>query len=151
MAEKNNIEMVREEVEKLMGLLGISGDCEVAEKDGVFEVVLKSDDSGVVIGHHGDTLDALQLVISLCLEKKLGEFRQVTLDIGDYKKNRMERLRQMAEEAKEKALSSGGEVSLPMLKPWERRVIHLLLQEDGSVFSESIGEDRDRVLVIKPK
>ncbi len=144
-------QVIKEEAEKLLSFLGVSAECEVEEKDDVFEVLLKSEDSGIIIGHHGDTLDGLQLVLSLLVEKKLGEFRQITLDIGDYKKKRIENLTQMAQDIKERVLSNGDEVSIPMLKSWERRIIHLVLKEDDSVSSESVGEGKERVLVVKPK
>lgn len=157
MAEKNKKtvppepQVIKEEAEKLLKLLGVEAKCEVSEKDGIFEVELESEDSGILIGHHGDTLDGLQLVLSLIVEKKTGAFKQLSLDIGDYKKKRIEKLSQMAEEAKERVLAGGEEVSFPMLKSWERRIIHLILKEDGNVSSESIGEGKERVLVVRPK
>lgn len=150
MAAKDK-KVVLEETKKLLDLLGVEGEVDVVEKDGVFEITLDSQDSGIIIGHHGDTLDSLQLIISLCVERKIGEFRQISLDIGDYKKKRVEKLEQMARDAKEKVVESGEEVSLLMLKPWERRIVHLILQEDDNVASLSVGEGRDRVLVVKPK
>lgn len=105
----------------------------------------------MVIGYHGETLESLQLIIALILAKERGEFKRVSLEIGDYKKNRSEWLERLALDAKERALAENREVYLSDLKSWERRVIHLLLQDDKEVISESSGEGRDRVLVIKPK
>lgn len=75
----------------------------------------------------------------------------MSIDVGDYKKNREEWLRNLANDAKEKALSQQREVFLEDLKGWERRVVHLILADDKEVVSESSGEGRERVLVIKPK
>lgn len=119
-------------------------------KEGI-DIILETDESGMIIGHHGDTLDSLQLLLSLILAKKLGEFRRVTLEVGDYKKNRSDYLKNLAFETKEKALSESREVSLPSLKAWERRIVHLELQDDKEVVSESVGDGRDRVLIIKPR
>jgi len=85
------------------------------------------------------------------LAKENGEFKRVSIEAGDYKKNRTEWLERLALDAKERALSQGKEVYLSELKSWERRVVHLLLQDDKEVTSESSGEGKDRVLVIKPK
>jgi len=91
------------------------------------------------------------LVLSLLVAKQQGKFKRISLEVGDYKKNRSEWLERLALDAKERALSQNKEVFLSDLKSWERRVIHLLLQDDKEVISESTGEGKDRVLVIKPK
>ena len=114
-------------------------------------ITLETEDTGIIIGYHGETLEALQLILALLLAKQTGEFKRVSIEVGDYKKNRTEWLERLAIDAKERALSEGKEVYLSDLKSWERRVVHLLLQDDKEVVSESSGEGKDRVLVIKPK
>ena len=83
--------------------------------------------------------------------KKEENLKESLLEVGDYKKNRTEWLERLALDAKERAISENKEVYLSDLKSWERRVVHLLLQDDKEVISESSGEGKDRVLVIKPK
>ena len=148
---KKDVEKVKKTAEKLFKLLEIEGEVEVSEKEEGLDVVLKTEESGMIIGHHGETLDALQLVLSLVVAKELGEFVRVTLEVGDYRKSREEWLNGLALSTKEKAISQQGPITLPMLKPWERRVIHLIFQDDQEVASESVGEGRDRVLVVKPR
>ncbi|HSX40579.1 MAG TPA: R3H domain-containing nucleic acid-binding protein [Candidatus Saccharimonadales bacterium] len=148
---KKKEKIIRDTTEELFKLLEIDGTFEIAETDGGIDIVLTTDDSGIVIGYHGDMLASLQLILSLCIAKKLGEFQRVSLEVGDYRKNRTEWLTSVAYETKERVLSEGQELSLPDLKPWERRVVHMLLKDDKEVISESIGEGKERVLVIKPK
>lgn len=131
--------------------LGIEGEISVSEEEDLISVDLKTEDTGMVIGYHGETLESLQLILSLILAKESGEFKRVSIEVGDYKKNRTEWLEKIALDAKERALSSNSEVYLSDLKSWERRIVHLLLQEDKEVISQSSGEGKDRVLVIKPK
>jgi spoIIIJ-associated protein len=131
--------------------LGIEATMEITEDEEAIAVALETEDTGIVIGYHGETLEALQLILSLILAKENGEFKRVSIEVGDYKKNRTEWLERLALDAKERALSQGKEVYLSELKSWERRVVHLLLQDDKEVTSESSGEGKDRVLVIKPK
>ena len=137
---------------EILKALEIDGtfDLKEREEEGV-EITLDTQDSGIVIGFHGDTLESLQLILSLVLSKKLGEFKRVSIEVGDYKKNRSEWLTNLAQETKEKVLSQNKEVYLENLKSWERRIVHLILQDDKEVLSESIGEGKDRVLVVKPK
>src|SRR6185369_6571631 len=95
-------------VEKIVGdlfkNLGISEPFEVSENDDSIDVIVNADEPGLIIGHHGDTLDSLQLILSLMVAKKLGEFKRVTLEVGDYKKNRGDYLRSLAEQTKERVL-----------------------------------------------
>jgi spoIIIJ-associated protein len=131
--------------------LGVDAGIEVSEDEEAISVVLETEDTGMIIGYHGETLESLQLVLSLLLAKQNGEFKRVSVEVGDYKKNRTEWLERLALDAKERALAEGKEVYLSELKSWERRVVHLLLQDDKEVVSESSGEGKDRVLVIKPR
>lgn len=142
---------IKGKIEETLKLLEIDGDFEVKENEEGFDITLDTPDSGIVIGHHGDTLEALQIILSLVLSKAFGEYKRVSIEIGDYKKNRSEYLERLAMETKERVLSENKEIYLPELKSWERRVVHIILQDDPNVTSESVGEGKDRTLVVKPK
>lgn len=149
MAKENK--SIKATAEELLKLLGIEGSFEISENEESIDITLDTPDSGIVIGYHGDTLESLQLVFSLCFAKQTGEFKRVSIEVGEYKKKREEWLKNLALDTKEKVLSQNKEVYLSDLKSWERRVVHLLLQDDQEVVSESVGEGKDRVLVIKPR
>lgn len=153
--DKKEIKIIKDITEKLLKLADIDGEFEILEtkddKGESVDIALNTKDTGVVIGYHGDTLEGLQLVLSLCVARKLGRFVRIFLDVGDYKKNRTEWLKTLAMETKERVLSDGKKIAIPELKSWERRIVHLLLEADEEVISESQGEGRDRVLVVKPK
>ena len=149
MAETNK--KTEKTIKKFFDSLGIDASFTVLEDEETIGVTLETEDTGIIIGYHGETLEALQLVLSLLVAKERGEFKRVSLEVGDYKKNRSEWLERLAVDAKERAISENKEVYLSDLKSWERRVVHLLLQDDKEVVSESTGEGKDRVLVIKPK
>ena len=149
MAENKKI--AKELTQKLFDHLGIKESFEVTEDEDSINIVVSSVDPGLIIGHHGDTLDSLQLVLSLMLAKKLGEFRRVSLEVGDYKKNRSDYLKSLAAQTKERVVSEQQEVYLPNLKSWERREVHMNLADDPQVISESVGEGKERTLVVKPR
>lgn len=153
--DKKEIKAIKEITEKLLKLLGVDGDFEILESgvkgEESVEIVLNTKDTGVVIGYHGDTLEGLQLVLSLCVARNLGRFVRISIDVGDYKKNRTEFLKTLALETKERVMAEGKEIVVPELKSWERRIVHLLLEKDENVVSESQGEGRDRVLIVSPK
>lgn len=146
-----NKEIAKELIEELFKHLGIKETFEVTEEDESINVVIGSDEPGLLIGHHGDTLESLQLVLSLMLAKRIGEFKRVSVEVGDYKKNRSDYLKTLAEQTKERVLSEQREIFLPNLKSWERREVHMLFQEDSEVVTESVGEGKERTLVVRPK
>lgn len=150
-SKKTTKKTTEEYIKEFFENLSIETSFEMEETEEEIRLTLETQDSGMIIGYHGETLDALQLILALVLAKKLGAFKRVSIEVGDYKKNREEWLRKLASDAKEKAVSQSREVILEELKPWERRIIHLIFAQDDEVVSESSGEGRERVLVVRPK
>lgn len=149
--EKEN-KIIREEVENLLKELEIKSTIELEEKEESLIVRLDAgDDNALLIGKHGNTLASLELVITLIVSNKIGEFRRVTIEVGSYRSEREQYLEELASKLRDEVVDSGYEKTVRGLKPWERRFVHMLLQEDSDVMTESTGEDRDRVLVIKRK
>ncbi len=149
--KKDSSEEVQESIESVLKSLGVDGDFNFTQNEEEISVVLNTKDTGIVIGYHGETLEALQLVLSIVISKKIDKFIRVIIEVGDYRKNRSEWLENLAMKAKEQVILEKKEISLPSLRSWERRIVHVLLQEDTEVMSESIGQGRDRTLIIKPK
>lgn len=138
------------DIKNFFQTLGIEANLDISETEEEINVSVESEDSGMIIGYHGETLEAIQLILSLILAKKQGSFKRVSVEVGDYKKNREEWLKKIAEDARQRALR-GEDVSLSDLKSWERRIIHLMFSDDKEVVSESMGEGKDRILVIRQK
>jgi len=148
---KDKMKEIEDSIEKLLSLLEIEGTFEVVVESESINILIETKDTGMVIGYHGEMLDSLQLIFSLMVSKKAGKFLRTSVDVDGYKKNRSDYLEKLAISTKEKALSENKEQILFSLKPWERRIVHLLLQDDSEVDSESRGEGKERVLVIKTK
>ena len=151
--EKKELKIIKDTTRELLDLLDLDAKFEIAEQkdnEGI-DITLETEDSGIVIGYHGDMLEALQLILSLCVAKRIGKFIRISIEVGDYKKNRTDWLKNLATLTKERVLAENKEIAIPQLKSWERRVIHLLLQDDKEVGSESQGEGRDRVLIVSPR
>lgn len=112
---------------------------------------LNPDESlGVLIGHHGDTLQALQIVFSLIINRSRQERLKIAVDVDEYRRRYEENLRALARRSAEKALFLKEPVSLMPMSPSDRRIIHLAVSEIEGATSESAGEDRQRRVVIKP-
>lgn len=138
-------------VKELLEKLGVSGEVEVSFENETFTINIETEDSGVLIGYHGETLRALNLILTFLVSSKLGNFTRVTLDVSGYRRAREEKLLAMAEKVKERVREEMHEVAIPNLSASERRIIHLLFQNDGEVTTESRGIGEGRELVIKPK
>jgi len=148
---KEDQKAIEKVIKELLDRLGIEGDFSLELTEESINVILDTKDTGMVIGYHGETLEAIQLVLSLLISKKLGRFVRVSLEVGEYRKNRTDWLETLALSAKERVLQEGNEVTLPNLKSWERRIVHTFLQNDTDVTSESVGEGKERTLVIKKR
>lgn len=149
--DKKEQKIVNDTITEFLAVLDVKATFECEYKEDVVDVVLQTEETGIIIGYHGEILDSMQLILSAAVSQKIGRFVRVVVEVGDYKKNRSEYVEQKALSAKERAVLENREISLPNLKPWERRVVHMLLQDDEEVVTESIGEGKERTLVIKPR
>lgn len=121
-------------------------------EDGTRRIVITGDDASTLIGHHGDTLDALQYLANLASAKKNinGERdkSRVTIDIGGYRAKREETLRALARRMADKALRNKRSVMLEPMSAYERRIIHSEIQGIEGLSTNSIGSDNNRKIVI---
>lgn len=118
-----------------------------AEVDGGTYIQIDGEKLGACIGRRGETLDALQYLTSLAANTT-GGYYKVTLNIGNYREKREEALRTLAERVAAQVLSSGRNRSLEPMNPYERRIIHTVIQETEGVTSHSVGEGSSRRVVI---
>lgn len=144
---------VSEILENVLGLLSLEGSFEVNEKDeGVF-VTIDTEDAGKLIGRGGETLAALQLIVNQILAKSLTEkeeFKRVIVDVSNWRQGKEEELAHKARRWAEQVKEQGKPLELEPMPSWQRRIIHMTIQETEGVSSESIGEGPDRHLVISP-
>jgi len=148
---EDTIKVIKETTEDLLEKIDSKGSVEVAEADGMFNVHIDTEENALLIGKHGNTLSSLELIISLIVAKKVGEFKRVIVEVGGYREAREDYLRDLALRLHDEVIETGEEKTVRGLKPWERRVIHMHLSEMGDVNTESEGEERDRILVITKK
>lgn len=120
------------------------------EDDGAM-VCLSGDNIGFIIGHRGETLDALQYLAGLVANHKSSSgYYRVTLDIGNYREKRQQTLTELGKKMAEKSLRLGRNMSLEPMNPYERRIIHTSVQTVEGAKSWSEGEDLERHVVIGP-
>lgn len=138
--------------EDLLNRLEITGTVRIdVDETNAYRVHIETEETGLLIGFHGKTLESFQIILGIIVSKALGTWARVYVNVGDYREKREEALMLMAQHAAERALASGRAVELTHLSPAERRVIHLTLSGDDRVATESTGEGDQRKLLVKPK
>jgi spoIIIJ-associated protein len=109
------------------------------------------DEPQILIGQGGQTLFEIQRLLRMVLNKKLQNFFYLNLDINDYKKKKIEYLKDMAKDLADQTVSTKEEKILPAMSSYERRVVHAELSQRADVITESQGDGFDRHIVIKPR
>ena len=122
-----------------------------ADEENVYDVELKGAEMGVLIGKRGQTLDSLQYLTNLAINKHSDTYTRVKLDTEDYRKRRKDTLENLAKNIAYKVKRTKKPVSLEPMNPFERRVIHSALQNDRYVSTHSEGDEPYRHVVITLK
>ena len=123
----------------------------VDEVDKLIDIELKGDDMGILIGKRGQTLDSLQYLTNLAVNKHSENYYKVKVDTEDYRKRRKETLENLAKNISYKVKRTKRAVELEPMNPFERRVIHSALQNDKFVTTHSEGEEPYRHVVVTLK
>ena len=121
------------------------------EAEKVMDIELKGDDMGVLIGKRGQTLDSLQYLVSLVVNRDSDDYIRVKVDTENYRKRRKETLENLAKNIAYKVKRTKRSVSLEPMNPYERRIIHSALQNDKFVTTHSEGEEPFRHVVVTLK
>jgi len=145
---------VSEILENILGLLALEGSFEVVENPEEVNVTIETTDPGRLIGFRGETLDSLQLIVNLILSRQINDeekFKRVVIDVEGWRKNKEEDLQRRAEAWGKEVLETGKEMALEPMPSWQRRIVHMVISETKGVESESMGDGRDRHLIIRPE
>lgn len=150
-------EKLGEILDNLLGMLLLEGSYEIEEADDSFGVSIETKDAGRLIGARGESLDALQLLVGQMLFRKTGSFagepglKRVVIDVMGWKKQKEEDLIKDAKNWGKQVLDSREQLELEPQSPWQRRIVHMVIGEMIGLSTESVGEGRDRHIVIKLK
>ncbi len=133
--------------------LEVEIDLTISEEDNgkTLNVDLKGPEMGIIIGKRGMTLDSLQYLTNLAVNRTSSEYVRVKIDTEDYRRRRKETLENLAHNVSHKVQRTGKSCSLEAMNPYERRVIHAALADDDRVVTHSEGEEPYRHVVVSPK
>jgi len=136
-------------LQELTKLMGVEVSVHVnTDEEGNVRVNMEGDSQGILIGRRGETLDALQYLTSLKVNKGRSEYTRVTLDTEGYRARREEALVRLANRMANRAIKTGRRVSIEPMNPYERRILHSALQGNPDVTTHSEGEEPNRHVVI---
>lgn len=142
----------QEFLQQLTELMGVHVSVAVAtDEEGNVRVNMEGDTLGILIGRRGETLDALQYLTSLLVNKGQNNYTRVTLDTEGYRAKREEALVRLANRMANRCQKTGRKVSLEPMNPYERRILHSALQDHPAVTTHSEGEEPNRHVVITLK
>lgn len=121
------------------------------DDEGNICINLEGDNMGIIIGKRGDTLDSLQYLTSLIVNKESEKYMKVIVDAENYREKRFNALISLSDKLAQKVARTGKRYTLEPMNPYERRIIHSNLQDNPDVTTRSVGEDPYRKVVIEPK
>ncbi|MFC1789884.1 protein jag [Patescibacteria group bacterium] len=141
--------IILETAQELLDLIGLEGEVDLV--DDQLEITIHNQEPGLLIGFHGETLDAFQHLLKKNIFKKTGQWEQLVVETARYRQNRQKDLHQLANQAALQVEETGEAVVMPVLSAYERRIIHLELVDHDKVYSSSEGEGSERRIVVYPK
>ena len=131
--------------------MSVSAGLRVAEEDDRVNVTLEGDDMGIIIGRRGETLDAIQYITALAVNRGEEKFVKVSINSENYREKREEYLKRMAEKTAERAVKYNRSIALEPMVSHDRRIIHARIQEIDGVTTFSTGQEPNRRVVVAPE
>lgn len=144
-------EVAEEFLVNILNLMEIEADIYIEESQELIDVSINGEEIGILIGRRGETLDALQYLTGLAVNRKNVEYKRVTLDIENYRAKREETLKKVAIKMAGRVIKTKKSYKLEPMNPFERRIIHSELQNNRKIETYSVGEEPNRRVVIAIK
>jgi spoIIIJ-associated protein len=141
---------VRALLERIVEELGLEAEVSVSEDDGEIRGAVDGEDVGLLIGRHGQTIDAVQLLCYQAAFQGRQERKRVTVDAAGYRQRQGEALQRRADLAAEDALREGRAIEMDPMGPNERRVVHEHLRDRPEIETHSEGDEPNRFVVVSP-
>lgn len=149
MKKNDQVKQLKSFLEEVITLLGVSGSVEGKREEGVIDLSVVTETPALLIGYHGKTVNALQAIVGAVAYKKFGSGIRVIVDVDNWRSKREEQLVNLAKNLAQRVKTTGREEPIYNLTNYERRVVHIALTSEPDITTESVGEGRERYLVIK--
>ena len=142
---------IKETISEILKLMGIETNFEVRRRDKSISIKLFSNNNAILIGKNGRTIGALQTIIRQIVSNQINEKLSILLDVENYKEKKEKNIEYLAKKTAREVAKTKVEVTMDSMNSYERRIVHSVLADDKYVYTESIGEEPNRCVVIKPK
>jgi len=151
MISQQNLEKIKKIVEDFFQKSSFEVEVEVLkQQEKTIPIKLRTEEPKFLIGQNGQTLAEIQRLLKAILRRKIAEEFYIDIDINDYKKKKEEYLKELANSLADEVALTKKEKTLQPMPAYERRIIHLLLAERKDITTQSVGEEPERRVVIKP-
>lgn len=148
----DKITTIKNETEDLLKKMIDQFEVEVKEENSTYFIIIKTENPGVIIGRHGETIRSLQKILEVIFFKKFNESLTILVNINDYREKQKERLEKIAANVAQKVLETKKSQKLNSFSNYERKIIHEFITKNyPQLISYSIGEGLERVLVVEGK
>ncbi len=137
-------------IEELLVNLGVEANIETRYENGILWMKLTGESLSWLIGHHGQTLDAVQVLVGSIVSRRLKKSARLIVDIEGYREKRQKEVKSTAERTVGQVLGTGEAISLDPMTAMERKLVHLVVGEYGGASSASMGVEPNRFVVISP-
>lgn len=145
------ISFIKDTISEITKNMRAEANLEVRRRENNISVTIFSDNNSILIGKNGKNVAALQLLIRQMVNSKLNSPLGIIIDVGNYKEKRAKSIEYLAKKLAREAYKTKTEVTMDSMNSYERRIVHEALAEDKYVYTESIGEEPNRKVVIKIK
>ena len=145
------IDEIKETIMDITKKMGLTANLEVRRRDDNITIKIFSDHNAVLIGRNGSTIEALQTIIRQIIYNKTKTFIRIILDVENYKDKKNHSIEILAKKVAREVAKTKFETKLDSMNSYERRIVHSTLANDKYVYTESVGEEPNRCVVIKPK
>lgn len=148
--DRDKARFVEEFLRELLTHINPDTEVTVRETDQLIVCEVEGDDLGLIIGRHGGTLNAIQYLLNVSAYRGSSDRRAIMLDAGSYRQRRKSSLTEVAQRMASRACKTGRAVRMEPLPPHERKIVHVSLQNNPQVSTQSEGQDPHRYVVITP-
>ena len=145
------IDYIKDLIVVITSYMDLKVNLEVRRRDDNILIKIFSNNNGILIGKNGKTISALQNVIKQIIYTRTSHNLHIILDVENYKENRSKNIEYLAKKLAREVAQTKVEVKMDCMNSYERRIVHSTLAENKYVYTESIGEEPNRCVVIKPK
>jgi len=142
---------IKEVISEILKLMNIDTKFEIRRREKTISVKLYSDNNSILIGKNGRTIGALQTIVRQIISNETNEKISIILDVENYKEKRVKNIEYLAKKTAREVAKTKVEATMDSMNSYERRIVHSVLADDKYVYTESVGEEPNRCVVIKLK